>query len=211
LKDALGMKGLMMNRTGIVMAVWIFVCVFIFSSHADAAKYYKYKDSKGRVHLVDRPDKIPKKYRDRFEVTELKHGKIQTVPERWFVFGMSLQEVKDVNFPGLVLYAAHTSRAVYWLAGELIALVVFLVCLFMARDFPTRAERRRLGLGAIILYLVWLIISLPLGLRPSALEFCRTSRAYLAFVREDNRVPPSLQDRAGNLGESFLSIQDKIP
>jgi hypothetical protein len=211
LREGLSGKGLMRNRAGILIAFGFLLCLFIFSFRADAAKYYRYKDSKGRLHIVDSLDKIPENYRDQVEAIDLERGKIKTVPERWFVFGMSLQEVKDINFPGLMLYAGHTSRAIYWLSGELIALVIFLICLFVARDFPTVAERRRFRLGTIILYLIWLILSVPFGLRPAAIEFCRASRGHLALVREDSRVPVSSRDRARSLDRILLSVQQKIP
>ncbi len=203
-------SGEKMKRAVIITAL-CFSFILAVSTNARAAKYYKYKDSSGAVHYVDSPDKVPAKYRGQLEVTELGKGKIVSIPERWFNFTGDFKQVLSVDFNKLFLEASLKSRALFWAAGEIILLIAFVVGIMLVRDIPTRKERTLYSWAVLIGFTAWIILSLPLGMRPSARSFCSMSRSYLALVREDQRVPSSYRSRAHDLEIKILSLQNKIP
>lgn len=196
------------------LSILAFAClmlVFLFSLRTEAAKYYKYVDEDGKVHFVDNMSKIPREVRDKIEIEELKSGRVDTIPERWYIYADNMRDIEDVSYMRLLLYSSHQSRLAYWLLGEILAIVVFLVCLYVARDFPTLSERRRFGVASVLVFIIWLALSLPLGFRPSAMEFCSSARANLMLVRQDPLVPSALKMRARSLEDSLLAVKNKIP
>jgi hypothetical protein len=200
-----------MSRLKIVIALGFCLIVLCASHEAGAKKYYRYKDRNGRIHIVDSPDKVPARYRDQLEGIELSRGKFDTVPERYYAFDQEFKEVRVVKFKSLILEVAMQTRVIYWLGAEILLLVIFIIAMILSRDFPTRAERRRYAFAFLIAFLVWLIFSVPLGLRPSAISFCKTARARLALIREDDRVPVTYRKDARGLDQKILSVQNIIP
>ena len=167
----------------------IILCTGLFLAGISSAELYKYVDEKGQVHFTDNPYSVPEKYRDSLELvkkeiikeSEITHPKKS--PPNWRAWMVSDSRGNlGINLRAMFIYCLRESRLIFWLAGEFILLVIFIILLVISRNWPTRKGR---AIWRISSLLGWIILSLAIFiflLSPSVEKFLALSRGHLSEI-----------------------------
>jgi len=203
--------------------------IVILGLSAWAAQYYKYEDDQGAIHYLENPSQAPEKYRDRVRLVQ---GQIseevnpnETLPGRWW--RLTRRWVEDtldrlryprpsLKFPparlaGLIWFTMKETRLIYTLIGEAVALVLLGVALVIARQYPTRQERRRYGYSLCLAYLVLLVTTGLFLIRPQLKNFCAQADLNAEIVLSAGNLSEAQEGRMIRFRQSVQTWARRIP
>ena len=195
----------------------IILCAGLFLAGTLSAELYKYVDEKGQVHFTDNPYSVPEKYRNSLEQvkkeisqeSEVKHP--QKLPPDWRSWVVSDSRGNfGINLRAMFLYCLRESRLIFWLAGEFILLVIFIILLVISRNWPTRKGRVIWRISSL---LGWIILSLGIFiflLSPSLEKFLALSRGHLSEIIQKAPLDENSVKTLKELEQKLEEIQSRL-
>ncbi len=195
----------------------IILCAGLLLAGTLSAELYKYVDEKGQVHFTDNPYSVPEKYRNSLEQvkkeisqeSEVKHP--QKLPPDWRSWVVSDSRGNfGINLRAMFLYCLRESRLIFWLAGEFILLVIFIIFLVISRNWPTRKGR---AIWRISSLLGWIILSLGIFiflLSPSLEKFLALSRGHLSEIIQKAPLDENSVKTLKELEQKLEEIQSRL-
>jgi len=195
----------------------IILCAGLLLAGTLSAKLYKYVDEKGQVHFTDNPYSVPEKYRNSLEQvkkeisqeSEVKHPQKLSPDWRSWVVSDSRGNF-GINLRAMFLYCLRESRLIFWLAGEFILLVIFIIFLVISRNWPTRKGR---AIWRISSLLGWIILSLGIFiflLSPSLEKFLALSRGHLSEIIQKAPLDENSVKTLKELEQKLEKIQSRL-
>ena len=215
-----------MFRAGLILLA---LGIAVLGFTARAAQYYKYQDDQGAIHYLEDPNQAPEKYRDRVkpvdtQITEEVNPN-ETLPGRWWRLSRHVLEdaldrlryprpslaIPPARLSGPIWFTLKETRLLWTLIGEAVALVFFVAALALARQYPTQRERRRYSYSLCVAYLVLLVSSGLLLVRPQLKNFFVQADLNAELVLSTGRLSEAQEGRMIRFRESAQTWAKRIP
>jgi len=200
--------------------------IMILSQSVQAKVYYRYQDDQGGIHYLEDPAQAPPEYRDRVRPagTDISEddGSGGGVLKRWWrraeeglgtmgAWFKGGEMLPTLNLRGLIWLTLKQTWLIYSLAGEVLALILFLVGLWFAQDYPTQRERRRYAVGLILAYAGILLFSNLFLVRPQLKNFFSQSEVNAQIILDAGYLSESERDGMTRFRDSAQAWANRIP